>query len=77
VKTTVKSKEKKIKSENPDEGKHAQIVRTRSGCYQLLLPTKLNEELEPFVGEDFDMNVVEEGETLRVILTKTKDSKET
>jgi hypothetical protein len=34
----------------------------------------MNEELEPYFGKDFDMDVVEEGETLRVILTNTKDS---
>jgi hypothetical protein len=54
--------------------KYGEIVRTRSGGYELLFPTKLNEELKPLLGKDFDMDVVEEGETLRVILTRTKDS---
>ena len=54
--------------------KYGQIVQTRSGGYELLFPTKMNEELKPYFGKDFDMDVVEEGETLRVILTRTKDS---
>jgi hypothetical protein len=37
------------------------------------LPTKLNEELKPFVGKDFDMDIVEEGEKLKVVLTRKKD----
>lgn len=39
-----------------------------------MFPTKMNEALKPYIGKDFDMDVVEEGETLRVILTRTKDS---
>lgn len=76
MKTTVKLKLKTTKSENPDEGKYAQIVRTRRGCYELLLPTKLNEELKPYVGKDFDMDVVEADETLKVVLTRTKTAAE-
>ncbi len=45
------------------------IVRTRRGSFELYFPTKLNEELKPFMGKDFDMDVVREGEELRVILT--------
>ena len=55
--------------------KYGQIVRTRSGGYELLFPTKLNEELKPLMGKDFDMDVVEEGENLRVILTDKASSR--
>jgi len=55
--------------------KYGQIVRTRSGGYELLFPTKLNEELKPYFGKDFDMDVVEEGENLRVILTDKASSR--
>lgn len=75
---TVKLKVKTIKTENPDEAEyaktHAQIVRKPSGGYELLLPTKINEELKPFMGRDFDVDVVEEGEALKVILTSDKQS---
>jgi hypothetical protein len=40
-----------------------------------LFPTKLNEELKPYIGKDFDMDVVQEGETLRVILKHDKHTK--
>jgi hypothetical protein len=55
--------------------KYGQIVRTRSGGYELLFPTQLNEELKPYVGKDFNMDVVEEGENLRVTLTHDKCAK--
>jgi len=55
--------------------KYGEIVRTRSGGYELLFPTKLNEELKPYIGKDFDMDVVEEGENLRVILTDKASSR--
>lgn len=35
----------------------------------------MNEELKPYIGKDFDMDVVEEGETLRVTLTHDKRAK--
>ena len=40
-----------------------------------MFPTKLNEELKPYIGKDFDMDVIQEGETLRVILTHDKRAK--
>jgi len=48
---------------------YGRIVRTRRGGYELYFPTKLNEELKPHMGKDFDMDVVQEGEDLKVILT--------
>jgi len=47
-----------------------------------MLPTKLNRKLKPFVGKDFDMNIVEDDQTLSVTLTEKKqqtkkESKET
>jgi hypothetical protein len=55
--------------------KYGQIVQTRSGGYELVFPTKMNEDLEPYIGKDFDMDVVEEGETLRVTLVHDKRAK--
>jgi hypothetical protein len=55
--------------------KYGGIVHNRSGGYELLFPTKLNEELKPYIGKDFDMDVVEEGETLRVTLVHDKRAK--
>jgi hypothetical protein len=55
--------------------KYGEIVRTRSGGYELLFPTKLNDQLKPYIGKDFDMDVVEEGETLRVTLVHGKRAK--
>ena len=55
--------------------KYGEIVRTRSGGYELLFPTKMNEELKPYFGKDFDMDVVQEGENLRVILTDKASSR--
>jgi len=37
-----------------------------------LLPTKLNEKLKDCVGKDFDIDVIEKGETLRVTLNRDK-----
>jgi hypothetical protein len=77
----VKLKLKIIKTKNPDEveraKKYGQIVRTRGGSCELLFPTKLNEKLKPYLGKDFNINVVKEGETLRVILTHNRNSKTT
>ena len=77
MKATVKLKVKTTKTDDPEEVEyaiiHAQIVCTPSS-YELLLPTELNEKLKPYLDNDFDMEVVEEGETLKVILTKDKQS---
>lgn len=51
--------------------KHAETVHTCSGGYELLFPTKLNEELKPCIGKTFDVDVVEEGETLMGLLHMT------
>jgi hypothetical protein len=37
-----------------------------------LLPTKLNDQLEPHIGKDFKMDVVEKDQTLEIILTRKK-----
>jgi len=78
VKATVKVKVKTIKTEEPEEVEyaktHAQIICTSSGGYELLLPTKLNEKLKDCVGKDFDIDVIEEGETLRVTTRQKKES---
>ena len=55
--------------------KYGKIVQTRSGGYELVFPTKLNGDLEPYIGKDFDMDVVQEGENLKVILTHDKRAK--
>jgi len=76
MKATVKLKVKTIKTEEPEQVEYAktpaQIICTSSGGYELLLPTKLNEKLKDCVGKDFDIGVIEEGETLRVTLTRDK-----
>jgi hypothetical protein len=77
----VKLKVKRVRTDNLEEVKQAEeygkIVSTRSGNYELLLPTKLNGELLPLVGKDFDMAVVEEDYGLKITLTrkKTKEAK--
>jgi hypothetical protein len=55
--------------------KNGKIVQTRSDVNQLLFPTNMNEELKPYIGNDFDMDVVKEGEHLRVILTDRTSSR--
>jgi hypothetical protein len=55
--------------------KYGQIVQTRSGGYELVFPTRMNEDLEPYIGKDFDMDVVQEGESVKVILKHDKRSK--
>lgn len=37
--------------------------------FELYFPTKLNEELQPFMGKDFDMDIVKEGKDLKIFLT--------
>ena len=72
----VKLKVKKVKTDSLEEFEKATnyggIVRTRRGTYELYFPTKLNEKLKPLMGKDFDMDVVEDCETLRIILTHDK-----
>jgi uncharacterized protein (DUF2249 family) len=55
--------------------KYWRIEQTRSGNYELVVPTELNEEVERFMGsKDFEMDIVKEGEdTLRVTLTPKKN----
>ena len=71
-----------IKTDNLEEVEHAEkygrIEQTRSGGYELVVPTELNEEVKRFMGnKDFEMDIVKEGEdTLRVTLTPKK-SRET
>ena len=56
--------------------KYGSIEQTRSGGYELVFPTRLNEEVKRFMGsKDFEMDVVKEGEdTLWVTLTPKKFS---
>ncbi len=37
-------------------------------------PVSMTEKLKPYMDKDYNMNVVQEGETLRVILSRDKDS---
>ena len=53
------------------------IVRTRRGTYELYFPTKLNEELKPLMGKDFKMDMVKDGETLKITLTRDKSKSPT
>jgi hypothetical protein len=74
----VKLKVKTVKTDSLEKFEKAknygEIVQTRRGTYELYFPTKLNEELKPLMDKDFDMDVVKDGETLRIILTNDKPS---
>ena len=60
-----------------DAEKYGRIEQTRFGGYELVFPTKLNEEIKRFTGnKDFEMDIVREGEGLRVILTPKKSRKQ-
>jgi hypothetical protein len=69
-----------IKTDNLEEvlnaEKYGRIEQTRFGGYRLVFPTKLNEEIKGFMGsEDFEMDVIKEGEhSLMVTLTPKKFS---
>jgi len=69
-----------IKTDHLEDIEHAEkywrIEQTRSGGYELVVPTELNEEVKRFMGsKDFEMDIVKEGEdTLRVTLTPKKFS---
>ena len=71
-----------IRTDNLEDLEHGEkywrIEQTRSGGYELVVPTELNEEVKRFMGnKDFEMDIVKEGEdTLRVTLTPKK-SRET
>ena len=54
--------------------KYWRIEQTRSGGYELVVPTELNEEVKRFMGnKDFEMDIIKEGEdTLRITLTPKK-----
>ena len=54
--------------------KYGLIERTRFGGYNLVFPTSLGEEVKRFMGsEDFDMDVIKEGDDrLMVTLTPKK-----
>jgi hypothetical protein len=68
-----------IKTDHLEDIGHAEkywrIEQTRSGGYELVVPTELNEEVKRFMGnKDFEMDIVKEGEdTLRVTLTPKKN----
>jgi hypothetical protein len=76
----VKLKTRIRKTDNLEEvelaEKYGKIEQTRSGNYELIFPTQLNEFLKPDIGKDFDMDfVVEDGQTLRIALTPDKFKK--
>jgi len=74
----VKLKTKTVRSDSPEESEndknYGRIVRTRRGNYELYFPTKINEDLKPLMGKDFDMDIIQDGETLKVTLTHKKPS---
>ena len=51
-------------------------MRNRRGGYELLFPVDMTEKLKHYADKDFEMDVVNEGETLKVILTHNKEPKE-
>ena len=67
-----------MKTYNLEDIEHAEkywrIEQTRSGGYELVVPTELNEEVKRFMGnKDFEMDIIQEGEdTLWVTLTPKK-----
>jgi hypothetical protein len=67
-----------IKTDHLEDIGHAEkywrIEQTRSGGYELVVPTELNEEVKRFMGsKDFEMDVIKEGEdTLWITLTPKK-----
>jgi hypothetical protein len=67
-----------MKTYNLEDIEHAEnywrIEQTRSGRYELVVPTKLNEEVKRFMGnKDFEMDIIKEGEdTLWITLTPKK-----
>ena len=69
-----------IKTDNLEEVEHAEkygrIEQTRSGGYELVVPTELNEEVKRFMGsKDFEMDFIKEGaDSLMVVLTPKKFS---
>jgi len=69
-----------IKTDNLEDVEHDEkygsIEQTRSGDYELIFPTKLNEEVKRFMGnKDFEMDVIKEGnDSLWITLTPKKFS---
>ena len=69
-----------MKTYNLEDIEHAEkywrIEQTRSGSYELVVPTELNEEVKRFMGsKDFEMDIIKEGDdTLRITLTPKKFS---
>ena len=67
-----------IRTDNLEDLEHGEkywrIEQTRSGGYELVVPTELNEEVKRFMGsKDFEMDVIKEGEdTLWITLTPKK-----
>ena len=69
-----------IRTDNLEDLEHGEkywrIEQTRSGGYELVVPTELNEEVKRFMGsKDFEMNIIKEGDnTLCITLTPKKFS---
>ena len=69
-----------IRTDNLEDLEHSEkywrIEQTRSGGYELVVPTELNEEVKRFMGsKDFEMDVIKDGnDTLRIELTPKKFS---
>ena len=67
-----------IKTDHLEDIEHAEkywrIEQTRSGGYELVVPTELNEEVKRFMGnKDFEMDITkEDDDTLRIELTPKK-----
>jgi hypothetical protein len=67
-----------IRTDNLEDLEHGEkywrIEQTRSGGYELVVPTELNEEVKRFMGsKDFEMGIVKEGDdTLLITLTPKK-----
>ena len=79
----VKLKTRMIRTDNLEDLEHGEkywrIEQTRSGGYELVVPTELNEEVKRFMGsKDFEMDVIKEGDdTLRITLTPKKSKNKT
>ena len=69
-----------IRTDNLEDLEHGEkywrIEQTRSGGYELVVPTELNEEVKRFMGsKDFEMDVIKEGDDkLLITLTPKKCS---
>ncbi len=51
---------------------HARIVRTRGGGYEIELPTNFNNQLEPYDGLNFDVQLIETEEKIELVYARKK-----